>query len=187
MKVAFHFSSNDPTMGTMYGLYIDEQFFRRLLSLKSNTIFSDVYCGDLSLRRYRCRVELSGRNVTYICNSEKFKGVFNEWSFPRYFGWNRLVREKLDRLSTDDVYVLTLDNLQEVTAEELDVSLRHLGYYLFPYVRIAAPFEAKIFHDAGEDIMDFQDVGVEEMLRAAGFSVVNYVQHGVDLWETCNY
>jgi len=133
--------------------------------------------------------------------------VFNEWSFPRYFGWNRLVREKLDRLSTDDVYVLTLDNLQEVTAEELDVSLRHLGYYLgawqvddpipahnvlysqslFPYVRIAAPFEAKIFHDAGEDIMDFQDVGVEEMLRAAGFSVVNYVQHGVDLWETCNY
>jgi hypothetical protein len=205
MKVAFHFSADDPVLNGDYGLFINERFFRRLLHLRSKAIRSDVYCGDLGLHHYAWRVKLFGRSVTDTFDNEKFARVFNEWLFTGNSVWNRLIWEKLDRFTTENVYVLSLDNLEVVTAEELDISLRDLSCYLgawqvddaipvhnvlysqslIPYIRIAASFEARIFHEAGEDIRDFRDRGHEEMLRAAGFAVVNYVQREVPPQGIC--
>lgn len=131
MKIAYHFDSNEKSLGYMYGLSIKEKIFSILLSHRSLTIHSKIFVGDLLLMLYSSDYEKIGEFGSRAkFNPEKYSLLFDLWQNPENFIWKKYSSENIEKSKNKNIYVVCFESIDLKTAEYLDNHLENFPAYL---------------------------------------------------------
>jgi hypothetical protein len=195
VKIAFHFNADDPDFNGYYGSPIEQEFFSRLLTTRSEISFSTkMFRGDLLLFQSSYRSETVGNTVHQKFDRKLFEALLESWMHPDNSVWSQLKSETLGHFSKGNVYVLCLESVDQRFGEALHRSLLDLKFYLgaqevddatrahwllysnslIAFLRVSSG-KANIFHGGfGDSYEDYCDVALEETLKKAGFLEVKY-------------
>lgn len=131
MKVAFHFNADYEKFKGFYGWPIEKAFFRKLLALRSLSISTKIFAGDLMLHHYACKtVKVTDSQTVKRFDKRKFFKLFEAWIRPSNPLWVTISQENLQKYLNSNIFVLCFESMDFRLAEQLDNALKKLPYYL---------------------------------------------------------
>ena len=130
MKIAYHFLTKHPDIRGLYNVHVLGEFLQIVLQHPTLGLHTKVFTGDLALKNLGM-IEAPGVHGTVgSFNREKFSDALNQWAFPASGVWSRMTMEALEACSTNDVYAVCIESVEEEDADDLHRRLISLSYYL---------------------------------------------------------
>jgi hypothetical protein len=172
MKTAYHFNTDDESIGDYYGFDIKAKIFNILLNHRSLSISTKIFVGDLMIRYLASDTEKIDEFVTRKkFNIDKYNQIFSLWQNPENYIWRKFSQENVFKTHNNNVYVICLESIDLKTAEHInseleihssylgameidDASMAHWAIYgeaLIPFGRIYNK-NLNLFHQEGDEI-----------------------------------
>jgi hypothetical protein len=108
LKIAYHFYSAHPALGSTYGRRIEEVVFKELLRQPPIRVNTKVFVGDLLLRNLASDTERTTTGEIWRLNTQKYLKVVDEWLLPAGPVWFKDRSEICEAAVHDEIYLMSV-------------------------------------------------------------------------------
>ena len=130
MKLALHFNAQLDSIPGNYAHHYERAIARAVLSLRSGSVSSRVFIGDLLLQGLGCDEEHQGNRTILSFDRERFNAVVEAWLEAGRDGWHRLSDDLVTAYLRSEIFVVCFESMESSICAALHASLANLPGYL---------------------------------------------------------